>query len=85
MIDQFRIKKRIKRTDPGSMDRKLLSAAFPPQVYFIPYEKGKHIICLGLGPSFTMGYYLSKYNNDFEDFYIGVNFNTSCSACLNWE
>ncbi|MBF9019007.1 MULTISPECIES: hypothetical protein [unclassified Oceanispirochaeta] len=75
MIDQFRIKNGSNELILDQWTGRFYQLHFSPQVYFIPYEKENHILCLGLGPSFTMAYYLSKYNNDFEDFYIGLDFN----------
>ncbi|MDC7234685.1 MAG: hypothetical protein PQJ58_15745 [Spirochaetales bacterium] len=56
---------------------------FSPQFLYAPLRKAPHMLALGFGPSFSMGYYLSEEADDFKDFYTGLTLKIRYRYLLN--
>lgn len=59
------------RYSPDELEGNHYFLRFSPQFLYAPLRKEKHMISLGLGFSFSMGYFLSDSARDFKDFYVG--------------
>lgn len=93
LIDKITIKSGSDTYTPGDVQGNNYFFRFTPQFLYAPLKKDLHMISLGFGPSFSMGYFLSKSADGFRDFYVGTTlkiryryqFSDSFYASAGWS